>query len=114
MVRVINEQVAPGVYYKRTYEDPGSGIMWLPSVQTHAMHSCASVIPLRFAMADKLSTSWRLCPIFWRPGGYVSREASGAGNGDVKQDAYIILETAESASEIAFFEVLPALDLASE
>jgi hypothetical protein len=37
-----------------------------------------------------------------------------AGNGDVKQDSYIILETAESASEIAFFEVLPALDLASE
>jgi hypothetical protein len=50
---------------RKTHEDPGSGIMWSPRAPTHAMHSCATVMPFRFAMADKPSTNWRLCPIFW-------------------------------------------------
>jgi len=54
-------------------------------------------------MSDILEARW-LCQ---------QRSKRGTGR-DVKQDSYVILETAESTSEIAFFEVLPALDLASE
>ena len=96
---------------KKTHEDPGRGIMWSPSAPTHAMHSCATVMPFRFAMADKPSTNWRLCPIFW---GRVGMSEGGKRRGGAKDDSYIILETTEPAPEIAFFEVLTALDLTGE
>ena len=53
-----------GRWMNKTYEDPGSGMTWSPSAPTHAIQSCAGVMFLRFAMTDKPSTSWRLCPIF--------------------------------------------------
>ncbi len=38
----------------------------------------------------------------------------GKRRGGAKDDSYIILETTEPAPEIAFFEVLTALDLTGE
>lgn len=48
-----------------THEDPGSGMMWLPRAPTQAILSWAIVMPLRFAIFVKWSTSWRLWPIFF-------------------------------------------------
>ena len=43
--------------------------------------------------------------------GYVS---GGERSGDVKDDSYFILETTEPAPEVAFFEILKALELTGE
>ena len=52
-----------------THEDPGSGTMWSPRAPTQAMHSCASVMPLRFAMVVKGSTTLRLSLMFFEIAG---------------------------------------------
>ena len=96
---------------KKTHEDLESGIMWSLRAPTHTMHSCATVMPFRFAMTDKPSTNWRLCPIFW---GRVGMSVGWSEAGARKMTLYIILETTEPAPEIAFFEVLTALDLTGE
>ena len=94
-----------------THEDPASGMTWSPSEQTHAIHSCGAVIPFRFAMTVKPSTSWRLCPMFWRAGGYVSRSDASTS---ARSTTYIVLETAESPPVVAFFKVATVLDLPCE
>ena len=43
-----------------THEDPGSGMMWLPRAPTQAILSWATVMPLRFAIFVRPSTSRRL------------------------------------------------------
>jgi hypothetical protein len=43
-----------------TYELPGMGTMWGPSDATHAIHSCAAVIPFLEAIASRADTSARL------------------------------------------------------
>ena len=43
-----------------THEDPGSGTMWSPRAPTQAIHSCATVTPLRFATVVRDSTNLRL------------------------------------------------------
>ena len=48
-----------------THEDPGSGTMWSPRAPTQAMLSCATVMPFRFAMVVRGSTSLRLSLIFF-------------------------------------------------
>ena len=48
-----------------THEDPGSGTMWSPRAPTQAMLSCATVMPLRFAMVVRGSISLRLSLIFF-------------------------------------------------
>jgi hypothetical protein len=65
---------------KETHEDPGSGTTWSPRAPTHAIQSWASVIFFRFAMPDKPSTSWRLCPMFYATKEiWTSAEESKAG-----------------------------------
>jgi hypothetical protein len=53
-----NEESGEGGYC--THEDPGSGMTWSPRAPTQAMHSWATVMPLRFATAVRVSTSLRL------------------------------------------------------
>ena len=68
-------------------------------------------------MADKPSTSWRLCPMFYAIKRYVSRGIDIGKAGARARDgehSHLILETAEPAPEIAFLEVLTALDLTRE
>ena len=56
-----------------THEDPGSGTMWSPRAPTQAMLSCATVMPLRFAMVVRGSTSLRLSLIFFDQRSWVSQ-----------------------------------------
>lgn len=43
-----------------TYELPGMGTIFGPSEATHAMHSCAALIPFLAAIASIADTSARL------------------------------------------------------
>ena len=53
-------QETQGRYRGRSYthEDPGSGMMWLPRAPTQAILSWATVMPLRFAIVDRVSEGW--------------------------------------------------------
>ena len=85
-----------------THEDPGSGMTWSPRAPTQAMLSWATVIPLRFAMVVRVSTSLRLWFIFFVRGSRMRQPERAAR---IERETHFILETAIFAPEITFFEV---------